>query len=213
MRKKHYGPNDLVSVESQTDASDNDLCELEYRAYVQARLEESMEAVGSMPAVKWALTHEMIDLQVLENKKSGNLWMAEDYVDGSLYVDDTLVTLPPQPQTRSKPKVYKRKNKSIIGLHLLVIFLLPVYCSRLCVYFDLILGLLLMYHISNDLIHSCWCRLLAWELDFIRNMLVLCLITALNDSALMLFCYLLMGHLCLPSAQNHVDLLTFFTLR
>jgi hypothetical protein len=57
-----------------------------------------------MPAVKWALTHEMIDLQVLDNKKSGNLWMAEDYVD------DTLVTPLPQPQTRAKSKVYKRKK-------------------------------------------------------------------------------------------------------
>jgi hypothetical protein len=104
VRKKNYGPNDLVSVESQTDASDNDLCELHYRDYVQARLFESMEAVGSMPAVKWALTHEMIDLQVLDNKKSGNLWMAEDYVD------DTLVTPLPQPQTRAKSKVYKRKK-------------------------------------------------------------------------------------------------------
>jgi hypothetical protein len=110
VRKKHYGPNDLVSVESQTDASDNDLIELRYRDYVQARLFESMDAVGSMPAVTWALTHEMIDLQVLENKKSGNLWMAEDYVDGSLYGDNTLVTPPPQPHTRGKPKIYKRKK-------------------------------------------------------------------------------------------------------
>jgi hypothetical protein len=73
VKKKHYGPNDLVSVESQTDISDNDLMELRYRDYVQARLFESMDAVGSMPAVTWTLTHEMVDLQVLENKRSGNL--------------------------------------------------------------------------------------------------------------------------------------------
>jgi hypothetical protein len=108
--KKRYGPNDLVSVQSQTDISDNDLEELRYRDWVQEKLFESMDAMGSMPAVTWTLTHEMVDLQVLDNKRSGNLWMEVDYVDGSLYAEDTVVNLPPQPQTRSKPKAYKRKK-------------------------------------------------------------------------------------------------------
>jgi hypothetical protein len=97
VKKKAYGPNDLVLVESQTDASDNDLAEVEYRAYVQSRINETMATVGSQTD----LTDEMVDLQVMDD----NLWMT---------VDDTFVpplALWPQPQTRAKPKVYKRKNK------------------------------------------------------------------------------------------------------
>ena len=111
VKKKHYGPNDLVSVESQTDISDNDVMELRYRDWVQDRLFESMDAVGSMPAVTWTLTNEMVDLQVQDNKRTGNLWMELDYVDGSLYAEDTVVNIPPKTHTRAKPKTYKRNKK------------------------------------------------------------------------------------------------------
>jgi hypothetical protein len=47
---------------------------------------------------------------VQDNKRTGNLWMELDYVDGSLYTEDTVVNIPPKPQTRSKPKTYKRKK-------------------------------------------------------------------------------------------------------
>ena len=97
VRKKTYGPNDLVSVESQTDASDNDLCEVEYRAYVQSRTDETVATVGSQTD----LTDEMVNLQFMDD----NLWMT---------VDDSIVptlALWPQPKPRAKPKVYKRKNK------------------------------------------------------------------------------------------------------
>jgi hypothetical protein len=56
--KKHYGPDDLVSVQSQTDYSDNDLPEIRYWDWIQEKLLESMEAMGSMPAVTWTLTDE-----------------------------------------------------------------------------------------------------------------------------------------------------------
>ena len=109
--KKHYGPDDLVSVQSQTDYSDNDLPEIRYWDWIQEKLLESMEAMGSMPAVTWTLTDEMVDLQVQDNERTGNLWMELDYVDGSLYAEDTVVNIPPKPQTRNKPKTYKRKNR------------------------------------------------------------------------------------------------------
>ena len=50
--KKRYGPHDLVSVQSQIDSSDNDLEDLRYRDGVQEKLFESMDARGSMPAVR-----------------------------------------------------------------------------------------------------------------------------------------------------------------
>jgi hypothetical protein len=109
--KKHYGPDDLVSVQSQTNYSDNDLEEIRYRDWVQDRLFESMDPIGSLPAVTWTLTHEMVDLQVQDNKRTGNLWMELDYVDGSLYAEDTVVNIPPKTHTRAKPKTYKRNKK------------------------------------------------------------------------------------------------------
>jgi hypothetical protein len=45
VRKKIYGPLDLVSSEAQTDASDNVLAEVEYRQYVEWRDGETVEIV------------------------------------------------------------------------------------------------------------------------------------------------------------------------
>jgi hypothetical protein len=41
VKKQIYGPLDLVSSEAQTDASDNDLAEVEYRQYVKWRASDA----------------------------------------------------------------------------------------------------------------------------------------------------------------------------
>jgi hypothetical protein len=65
VKKKLYGPLDLVSNEAQTDASENDLAQVEYRQYVEWRASDAY--------VEWRAIETQTDDYV--EWRAGAAWM------------------------------------------------------------------------------------------------------------------------------------------